>query len=198
MAKKESPGMYASEFFARALNQKKLPSIYPAGTSSNRPGSPLFPAFLLSIVVFLVGMFFIYSFTTEVKEPSILVNPVNSKIYSVLVEAHFAEAVVDNTPERTLIGIPVNSEQDGVATAYFAMGAATIISPETPKIIVQLYEDTNLSIEIEAKTSDVIAFAKQEINENEFNERLIKSKASAGFEEKTFKLKKDLTILSRN
>lgn len=116
-----------------------------------------------------VGVVYMLS-SGPVEEP-VFVNPVNSRIYAVLVEAGFEEALVDSNVERTLVAIPVEEGDDAEAVAYYALGASAIVAPEVPLLIAQAYRGGKLVLEVTSKTSDALAFARGEISEQEFKKR---------------------------
>lgn len=126
-------------------------------------------------LILVVAITLVNSLTHVEKEDPIFTNPVNTKIYAVLAEAGFDDSIVDSTTDRTIVIIPITADVNRESAAYYAMGVVSTVSPETKKIIVQLYINQSLSSEYIAGTQDVITYSKAGITDEEFESRVKQS-----------------------
>ena len=125
----------------------------------------------IAVIIALIIAAFSYLYLAPAEESEIPVysSPKNTLVYAVLVEGGLNESIVDITDERTLIGIEIDPDMYGENVAFYAMGAAASIAPETPDIIVQLFLNGTFSEEYSVKTQAVIDFTEERITEQEFD-----------------------------
>jgi len=82
--------------------------------------------------------------------------------------------VVDVAFERTLVGVDVDLGYDIEKVAYYTMGAVASIAPETPEIIVQVFNNGTLIAEFEVQTQAVLDLTEGLISEQEFIDKIDK------------------------
>jgi len=123
------------------------------------------------IVAFALIAFFILSLLTQ-PEPEITPNPLNTELYSALASAGIEDAVVDITPERALIRYNLPENMSKESANYYIMGAAATITPNSSKIVIQVYEDFEPLEEVVANTEDVLAFIDGAITYEELEKRI--------------------------
>jgi uncharacterized protein YxeA len=127
---------------------------------------------LLGIVGIFVLIIIAYFAFSAIAEDVTSLNPKNTMIYAVLAEAGLKDVIVDNTPDGTVIAVSYTGEEDPETVAFYAMGAASLVDPNTPNIEVELYKGETKTYSVKAITSDVKAFADGQISEEEFYNKL--------------------------
>lgn len=128
----------------------------------------LIPVILIAAVVLIAGFYFIGSGSSANAGKS----QVESDVLTALQKEGFQNPSVNINSERALISLSVSDESTASSSAFFAMGAAAIASPETKLVTVEVLKDGVLILDLTASTRDVLALANGEMIEEEFQARL--------------------------
>jgi hypothetical protein len=127
---------------------------------------------IVLFVIIVGGAIILSQSATSAAGETIELNPVNTDVYAVLLAAGIEDAVVDYTPEHTIIGIPLTENLDAERAAFFAIGAAASVARQTETITVETFRDEVPRVSVTVESEDVLAFINGDLSEAELAERV--------------------------
>jgi len=124
------------------------------------------------VLTLIFTIILILGYWSSDREEPIRPNEANDKVYAGLVKLGIRDAVVDITPERALVRYNLPENMSKVEMRYHILWLIAGISPNSSKIVIQVYENFTPLEEVIVSTEDVLAFMNETITYEELQKRI--------------------------
>lgn len=126
----------------------------------------------LAVLILIFGSLAAFIFIPTPAEEEIVLNPINSDIYSALVAIGIKDAFVDMTQERVIVSydLPANIQKE--ASWYYVMGVVASTSSNSGKVIIQAYVNSKATEEVTVQMIDIQEFLNEQLTDAEFTSKL--------------------------